>query len=148
MKLTPIGLQIRPMVEDDYRDAFRLCRQLFGTNLFRFENDFSRIFKGFFGKADREAFVATVNDNVIGIVTLYYLDVFHHNGLVASIQELIVTEEFRGRGVGKALVEFVKQQIREKSCNGLEVATDLWQSGARTFYERCGFQGRSYMVAT
>jgi ribosomal protein S18 acetylase RimI-like enzyme len=148
MRLLLNGLQIRPVIGDDYRAVFRLYRQLVGSSALGPESDFSRIFNSFLALKDREAFVATVHEKVIGLVTLYYLDVLHHHGVIASIQELIVTEEFRGRGVGRALVEFVKGKIIEKECRGLEVATDLWQSGAKAFYERCGFQGKSQMVAT
>lgn len=145
MRLVPNGLQIRPLVETDYTAIFKMYRQLAGKGTP--EREFSRIYKGFLAANDREAFVAMVHNHIIGFVTLYYFDVFHHGGQVASIQELIVTEEFRGRGVGKALVEFVKQKMNEKQCRGLEIATDLWQSGARSFYERCGLQGKPSLVA-
>ena len=144
MSLTPIGLQIRPVAGEDYHDVYRLYRQLVECPS---ENDFARIFKGFFDSKEREAFVATVHERVIGFVTLYYFDVFHHCGQVASIQELVVTEEFRGRGVGKSLVGFVKKQIIERHCRGLEVATDMWQGGAKSFYEKCGFGGRTLVIA-
>lgn len=143
----PIGLEIRPMVENDYYDVYRLYRQIGAGSGYR-ESEFSRIFKGFFGSGDREAFVAAVHERVIGLVTLYYLDVFHHNGQVASIQELVVAEEFRGRGVGRSLVAFIQRKITERHCRGLEVATDLWQGGAKSFYERCGFQGKTFRAAT
>ena len=147
MKLSPIGLQIRHMADNDYRDIYRLYRQLTGLGTYCPELEFARIFKSFFNSNEREAYVASVNNRVIGFVTLYYFDVFHYCGQVASIQELVVTEEFRGRGVGKALVEFVKKKIIEKHCHGLEVATDLWQSGAKSFYEKCGLQGKPLMLA-
>ncbi len=147
MKLSPIGLQIRLMAEDDYRDVYRLYRQLIGMGTYCSELEYTRIFKKFLNSNDREAYVATVSDRIIGFVTLYYFDAFHYSGQVASIQELVVTEEFRGRGVGKALVEFVKGKVCEKQCRGLEVATDLWQSGAKSFYERCGLIGKSLVLA-
>ena len=147
MRLSPIGLQIRPMTEDDYHAVYRLYRQLGGTGTSRGAPEFNRIFKQFFNSGDREAYVATVHNRVIGFVTLYYFDVFRCSGQVASIQELVVTEEFRGRGVGRALIEFVKQKVKEKKCRCLEVATDLWQNGAKSFYERCGLMGKSLMLA-
>jgi len=146
MRLLPVGLRIRPMIDTDYHSVFMLYRQLIGRRIYC-ERQFAKIFKSFFDSEEREAFVAEAHNRVIGFVTIYYLDVFHHCGPVASIQELVVTEEFRGRGVGKTLVEFVKQQMREKSCHGLEVATDLWQSGAKSFYEKCGLEGRTCMAA-
>ena len=148
MRLTPIGLQIRPMLEDDYRDVSRLYRQLTGMAHFKVGNVFDQIFKSFFHVSDREAYVATVHNNVIGFVTIYYLDVMHRCGRVASIQELVVTEEFRGRGVGKALVDFVMRKAEEDHMQGMEIATDLWQGGAKSFYEKCGLKRRSYLVAT
>ena len=154
MRLLPVGLQIRPMAEEDYRDVYRLYRQLVGTGLTyratatQEQQEFSRIFQNFFQNPEREAYVAAVYDNVIGFVTLYYLDVFHHSGQIANIQELVVTEEFRGRGVGKALVDFVKNKALEKHCRGLEVATDLWQSGAKSFNNKCGLHGKVLMMAT
>ena len=146
MRIVTNGLQIRPMCEEDYRDVLRLYRQLIGKGIGGTEFEFSRIFKGFFNDSGREAYVAAIQSHAIGVVTMYYLDVMHHGGQVASIQELVVTEEFRGRGVGHALLDFVKQKAAERHCRGLEVATDLWQRGTK-FYERCGFQGKRQMVA-
>lgn len=147
MKLSPIGLQIRLMAEGDYRDVYRLYRQLTGIGNAGGELEFTRIFNKFLNANDREAYVATVYNRIIGFVTLFYFDAFHYSGPVASIQELIVAEEFRGRGVGKALVEFVKEKVCEKKCHGLEVAIYLWQSGAKSFYERCGLTVKPLVLA-
>lgn len=144
MRLVPIGLQIRPMVEADYQAVYRLYRQLMANGNSR--DEFSRIFQGFFESEEREAYVADVHQQVIGFVTLYYFDVLHHGGQIASIQELVVTEEFRGRGVGRTLISFVKEKLHEKHCRGLEVATDLLHSGARSFYQKCGLRGKSCLV--
>lgn len=147
MKLSPIGLQIRLMTNDDYRDVYRLSRQINWGGAGYDELEFARIFKKFFNSDDREAYVATVLNRVIGFITLYYFETLHYFGKTAIIQELVVTEEFRGRGVGKALVEFVKDKVSEKHCRGLEVATDLWQSGAKSFFERCGFISKPLVLA-
>lgn len=147
MRLSPIGLQIRLMAEGDYRDVYRLYRQLNGSGTSCGEAEFTRTFNKFLNSDDREAYVATVYDRIIGFVTLYYFEVFHYSGPVASIQELVVTEEFRGRGVGKALVEFVKGKVCERHCHGLEVATSLLQSGAKSFNEKCGLIGKSLVLA-
>ncbi|NLW48722.1 MAG: GNAT family N-acetyltransferase [Firmicutes bacterium] len=147
MKLSPVGLQIRLMTNDDYRDVYRLSKQMNWDGACYDEFEFTRIYKKFFNSEEREAFVATVINRVIGFVTVYYFEAFHYFGKAAIIQELVVTEEFRGRGVGKALVEFVKEKTREKHCHGLEIATDMWQSGTKSFYEKCGFISNPFMLA-
>jgi ribosomal protein S18 acetylase RimI-like enzyme len=143
MRIVSNGVQIRRLAETDYQAVFRIHRQVNGKTVLTDETDFARIFKGFLTDADREAYVAVLYNRVIGFVTLYYLDVWHYYGRIASIQELLVTEEFRGRGVGRALLEFVRQRVKEQQCRGLEVATDLWQSRARNFYQRCGLHGKT-----
>jgi GNAT superfamily N-acetyltransferase len=147
VRIVSNALQIRPMEDRDYQDVFRMYRQLAGKNIFSNELEFSRIFKSFCQLPDREAYVAVLHNRAIGFVTLYYMDVFHCNGQVASIQELVVTEEFRGRGVGQAMIEFIKQKVKERHCRGMEVATDLWRSGAESLYERCGWKGKTQMMA-
>lgn len=147
MKLSPVGLQIRLMSNDDYRDVYRLFRQMNGAGACCDEIEFARIFKKFFNSDDREAYVATVHNRVIGFVTLYFFEAFHYFGKAAIIQELVVTEEFQGRGVGRALVEFVKQRTSEKNCRGLQVAADLWRSGAKSFSERCGLISKPLKLA-
>jgi ribosomal protein S18 acetylase RimI-like enzyme len=132
------------MVETDYHAIYRLYRQLVGNGNCR--EEFTRIFQSFFESKEREAYVADVHQQVIGFVTLYYFDVLHRGGQVASIQELVVTEEFQGRGVGWTLLNFVKEKLPEKKCCGLEVATDLLQSGARSFYQKCGLREESRLA--
>jgi GNAT superfamily N-acetyltransferase len=138
MRIVSNALQIRPVAEHDYQDVFRIYRQLAGNNFFSNELEFSRIFKSFFERKDREAYVAALHNQAIGFVTLYYMEVLHRGGQVVSIQELVVTEEFRGRGVGQAIIEFVKQKVKERHCRGMEVATDLWQRGRNHFTNDAG----------
>ena len=146
MKLSPIGLQIRLMTEDDYRDVYRLYRQLTGRVGSSCEMEFTRIFNKFLGLNEREIYVASVCNRIIGFVTLYYFDVFYYSGPIASIQELVVTEEFRGRCVGMALVEFIKEKVSERDCHGLQVATDLWRSGAKSSYQKRWIEGKTYGI--
>lgn len=145
MRLVPTGLHIRPMLQSDYQAVYRLYRCL-GRKISHCEADFARIFYNFLEADDREGFVADLHSKVIGLVTLYYLEVFHYGGHAAMIQELIVTEEFQGRGVGRSLMEFVKQKAQEKKCRGVEVATDLLERDTSMFYRRCGWQGRRYLA--
>ena len=42
--------------------------------------------------------MATLHERIIGLISLYYMRVLHHGGTVASIQEIVVTEECVGGG--------------------------------------------------
>ncbi len=55
----------------------------------------------------------------------------------ASVEELNVSSEARGRGVGRALLEAVEERCRARDVSYVEVQTD---DEAAAFYEACGYE--------
>jgi ribosomal protein S18 acetylase RimI-like enzyme len=55
------------------------------------------------------------------------------------IEEMIVKEEFRGRGIGKRMVEVVSEDLRSKGITDIEL--DVWEKNenALGFYRKNGF---------
>ncbi|MDH3387203.1 MAG: GNAT family N-acetyltransferase [Gammaproteobacteria bacterium] len=64
------------------------------------------------------------------------------NGFDAFIDEFYLNPEFRGKGVGKAVLEAIKQEARKLEINAihLEVARD--NDRARVLYRAAGFEAR------
>ena len=119
------GLAIRRLRPEDFEAVLALLRQLPGSRASRSREGFARIFQALLDGEGQEAFVATLRHWIVGFVSLYYLDVLHHGGRVASIQELVVTAELRGRGIGRALIEFARARAKERHCTGTELALGL-----------------------
>jgi len=88
-----------------------------------------------------EVFVAgDVQDRPIGMVTFSHRPQLRARGRVARIEELVVTQAWRRKGVGRELVRRVLDRIRVLSVKQLEVVTHLGRSEfARDFYVACGF---------
>ncbi|MGE5549114.1 MAG: GNAT family N-acetyltransferase [Bacteroidota bacterium] len=123
MRLRAGLIEIRKIRAEDCQQVLGLLRLFPGSRLGRAGGaGCGRIFQGLMQGGAQEAFVATLHQRVIGFISLYYLNVLHHGGLVASVQELVVTEELRGRGIGRALLDFARSRARELSCAGLELA--------------------------
>jgi len=55
---------------------------------------------------------------------------------VARIQRMSVSEEVRGRGIGKALLVFLEAEARRRGATKLMLSA---QVRARTFYEKAGY---------
>jgi GNAT superfamily N-acetyltransferase len=55
----------------------------------------------------------------------------------ASIEDLYVRPEARGRGAGRALIEAVEERCRVRGVSYVEVQTD---DEAVAFYEACGYE--------
>ncbi|MHB8209137.1 GNAT family N-acetyltransferase, partial [Mucilaginibacter sp.] len=68
-----------------------------------------------------KAFVAVDNDVIIGFA-LYYIRFSTWKGRRVYLEDFIVTEEYRGKGVGKLLFEQIIQETKELGYSGM-----VWQ---------------------
>lgn len=106
-------------------------------------------FERLVGRPDHHVLVAHGSDDadVLGVLSLHFFPVLHHDHDTAVITALVVTARARGGGVGRALVERAEAIAREYGSERLMVNTHLRRAGAHTFYERLGFDfnGRRYV---
>jgi GNAT superfamily N-acetyltransferase len=83
------------------------------------------------------AFVADVNGRVEGFA-LYYIRYSTWQGQRLYLEDLIVTEQMRGRGLGKLLFERLFQEVREKKFKGMMWQVLDWNEPAINFYKKYG----------
>ena len=55
----------------------------------------------------------------------------------------MVDERFRGRGVGRALLEYAAALAKARGLRSVELQVNARNDGAREMYERCGFREKS-----
>ncbi|UCH51445.1 MAG: GNAT family N-acetyltransferase [Chloroflexota bacterium] len=80
--------------------------------------------------------VAEENADIIGVIALSYPVALHCGGLYACIEDFIVSEQARGKGVGGALVKAAIDEATRKGCYEIQVnnPSDL----GYPVYMRCG----------
>ena len=59
------------------------------------------------------------------------------------IDDLVVTEACRSKGVGAELLQYAEKIAAEKRCKGLRLCTGVDNVGGKKFYEREGWKMRS-----
>ena len=59
------------------------------------------------------------------------------------IVELVVSPEHRGQNVGKELMAAMEVFLKEKNCIHIRVECFAPNTGAHTFYEKCGYCDRT-----
>ena len=82
-----------------------------------------------------KAFVAASEGKIIGFA-LYYIRYSTWKGCRLYLEDFIVTEEFRGQGVGKLLFETVMQEAKDKGFNGMSWQVLDWNEPAINFYNK------------
>ena len=92
------------------------------------------------------AFVAEVDGKVVGVATAHAFASIHAERDVAWLTTLVVAQDARHRGVGRALVAAAEGWARTHDCQRLSVTTALHRDDAHAFYDRLGYQhsGRRY----
>ncbi|EHQ89964.1 GNAT family N-acetyltransferase [Desulfosporosinus youngiae] len=94
-------------------------------------------------------FVAEDKKVLIGTCSLIMLDNLGHLGTKLAVAEsMIVSKRYRGRGVGKELMQFIMGLAKEEKCYKLMLSSNKKRVSAHKFYEQLGFMqhGISFMV--
>jgi ribosomal protein S18 acetylase RimI-like enzyme len=89
---------------------------------------------------DNAVFVFEEDGSIVGMLSLNVRPQMHHAGLAATIDELVVDEAARGRGIGAALVREAVAFCRERGCAVIDVASAHHRIEAKRFYLANGFR--------
>ena len=77
---------------------------------------------------------------VMGYRILY--DLTHGKHLY--VDDLVVTQHRRSQGVGRTLLNYADQRAKDLNCRALRLCTGIDNHKAQVFYEREGWNKRSY----
>ena len=90
---------------------------------------------GFGNKPVWKAFVVESGGMIVGFA-LYYIRYSTWKGCRMYLEDLIVTESWRGKGVGKLLFDRLIQEARELGFNGMTWQVLDWNEPAINFYKK------------
>lgn len=84
-------------------------------------------------------YVAIENDKIVGFLSIVFYKTFLHKGGTALINELIVAETHRNKGIGKKLIQKAIQSAKSRGMDEIEVGTEITNIKAQNFYKKTGF---------
>ena len=79
------------------------------------------------------------DDRLAGICVICYAISTSIGTVVAKLDDVSVKDDRRGKGIGTALIEQLKEELRRQSVMRIDVAVHVNNPEARRFYERLGF---------
>jgi GNAT superfamily N-acetyltransferase len=86
--------------------------------------------------------VADVEGRVVGLATMVVRHVIVQDAPSARLMAIVVSDDRRGQGVGRALVAAAERLAREAGCSVMEVTSAERRAGAHLFYQRLGYVER------
>ena len=88
--------------------------------------------------------VALYHGKVSGMIGTFCFQGYEHNNPSARILALVVDQEVRGVGVGKALIAAAEADLADRNITRVAVNTRLTRQEAHAFYERVGYEKTGY----
>ncbi len=94
------------------------------------------------------ACLVVLGGEVAGYVVIAFGFSVEFRGRDAFIDELFVKDEFRGRGLGKATVDFAERVCRERGVRALHLEVERRNTRAQSVYHRAGFADHDRYLLT
>lgn len=88
-----------------------------------------------------KAWVAQIDNDLVGVIAIHFYDVFHINERYARIVTLVIKENYRRHGIGRKLIELAEAEACASDCSALEVTSNLrrFKHGTHDFYTQMGY---------
>lgn len=82
-------------------------------------------------------------ENLIGICGMWF-QTRHYAGKSCEIDHVVIDENYRSKGIGKKMMEFIYDYAGNKKCNWVELNTYVHNFPSHKFYNNEGFQAKGY----
>lgn len=92
------------------------------------------------------ALVAVLGGRIVGLVSYTLRPNLYHAAPCLMIEELVVDEPFRGRGLGGSLLDAVVAFGAEKGCAEVSVSTMTTNTAALDLYRKHGFGDEAVLL--
>jgi GNAT superfamily N-acetyltransferase len=135
-----MNIKLRKAVKQDCRQIMDLVHEL--ANYEKLAGEITVSFDHFVKSGFGEnpvwwAIVAEEGNKIIGFA-LYYIRFSTWKGQRMYLEDLLVTEKMRGKGIGKLLFDELIKEAKEKKLSGIAWQVLDWNEPAINFYKKLG----------
>ena len=140
------SILIRNSTPEDLDAVFSLLQQLWPNRQLNKE----LLGQAFLNSFDIEGHIirlACNGNEVVGLCALSIRNNLYAQGLLANIDELVIDEKYRGKGIGKLMLDDVTLIASKNNCAFLELESAFHRVDAHRFYEKEGFEKTGFFIS-
>ncbi|UCE75457.1 MAG: GNAT family N-acetyltransferase [Methanomassiliicoccales archaeon] len=133
---------IRKIIKEDIKEVMPFLQQLWPDTPID-HNKIEEVFNRYLIDDNYEMFCFEEKE-ILGIITISKRYAFYYGSTVAIIEDLVVDQQNRGKGIGGKLLEFAEKEIKAQGISAIEVASDIHRNQAHLFWEKHGYTRSAY----
>lgn len=148
------NVEIRPATDRDLEVMHRLLSEMHGKPAWRTDDTerAAAAWQLILAEQHRHVLIADVDGVPVGTVDLVIVPNLSRGVAPwAGVENLVVTEQLRGRGVGRALLDAAISKARESGCYKVQLVSAAKRGNAHRLYDAAGFSApvngyRRYLI--
>lgn len=133
-------VRTRRIPEDELEQIHALVRQLSSGAKLMSAKDFNALLD----EGNLILFTAIVDGKIVGMLSLVFFQI--PTGLRARIEDVVVLDEFRRRGIARAMSEKAISAFEEAGARTLDLTSSPSREAANNLYKSIGFVQRETNV--
>ena len=130
------SVNIRLMKTHDYKKVFDLWKSTPGVGMRSLDDSEEGISK-FMKRNPNTCFIAECDNTLAGVI------LSGHDGRRGYIYHAVVRDEYRGKGIGRLLVQAVEDSMKKEGINRLALTAFAANENGNRFWEHLGYSTRS-----
>jgi len=129
----------------DLTGILELYKQLGNSNGSLFTvNEANKIWDANIENNNIKYFITEEENKILGSLYICIIPNLSNNGKsIGFIENVIVDEKYRNKGIGKKLMEMAIEYAKENNCYKVTLQSGIKRMEAHKFYEKIGFNGGS-----
>jgi GNAT superfamily N-acetyltransferase len=140
-----LGYEIQPASEADLASILALYAEVEDDARVISIEEARLVFARMENYPDYRVYVAKSGKSIVGTFALLIIDNLAHMGAPSGVvEDVVVHRDWRGKGVGKQMMQFAMNRCRERGCYKLALSSNLKREAAHRFYDGLGFQRHGY----
>lgn len=131
----------RPVSANDIDTAVEMMREFYAIDGYPIDIERSKaLFWQFIGNENLgKSWLIYDENEAVGYMILTFVFSFEYGGTIAFVDELYISAQARGKGLGKSSIEFIKEEARKLSLKLLYLEVEHHNSNAQKLYLSAGF---------
>jgi GNAT superfamily N-acetyltransferase len=144
-------MEIRNAEVQDFEKCLPLLQQLWpllnldgNASNVKDVQEFKEAFCQLLDDPNAQVMIAEEDGQVVAYLDLTFRKTLFHRGWTMIIEDLIVDEAYRGKGMGRRLVEFCEEAAQKKGCRAVELSSDFHRKETHLFWKALGYEAEAY----